>query len=445
MTLPKMKPTPMPGPMVPRPAPMPRPIALPALRPYSWGSAAWAICVMTDRSTAIAPLVLGGHGAAEVDRGQGGEDEGLQRGDQADLEEEEGDGHDAGHEAEDDGQADGHVQQHHEAAAHEQDEQVARKDVGEETDAQADEAHQVRDDLDDEDRAARRALDAGRDPAREVLDEALGPDALDVVADPDDERQHERHRQVRGRREQRQRRDLDAEDVNRVLGVRRQRQVADDVREPDEQEDGPDEREPLRGHRVVHVPARDVVAHEQERRLDRGLQPVRPRLHAPRDVDHREAGQRGRDEDVEDRLVELDRADREPRLELELVLRPVGLVDRGERRGGAGEQHGDRQEGGERAADHEGCLSFCMSNGRMIMDTVKYAVNSTMTRTAAARPASSSFRPAAKIVSATNHPRPIMEPAAIPTTVRGSSAAAARRVSATWTARWTSHAPAPAA
>jgi hypothetical protein len=36
MTLPKMKPTPMPGPMVRRPAPMPA-IALPALRPYSLG------------------------------------------------------------------------------------------------------------------------------------------------------------------------------------------------------------------------------------------------------------------------------------------------------------------------------------------------------------------------------------------------------------------------
>ena len=51
-----------------------------------------------------------------------------------------------------------------------------------------------------------------------------------------------------------------------------------------------------------------------------------------------------------------------------------------------------------------------------------------MTRTAAARPASSSFRPAAKIVSATSHPRPIMEPAAMPTVVRGSSAATALRL-----------------
>src|SRR3954465_3748658 len=137
MTLPKMKPTPMPGPMVPRPAPMPSAMALPALRPYSCGSAARAVCVMTDRSTAIAPLVLLGDGAAEVDRGQGGEDEGLQGGDQADLEQEEGDGQHAGDKPEDDGQADGDVEQDDEPAAHEQDQQVAGEDVGEESDAQA--------------------------------------------------------------------------------------------------------------------------------------------------------------------------------------------------------------------------------------------------------------------------------------------------------------------
>src|SRR5919112_6064370 len=220
MTLPKMKPTPMPGPIVPRPAPMPSAMALPALRPYSCGSAAWAMWVISERSTAVS-LVLFGDGAAEVDRGEGGEDEGLQRRDEADLEEEEGDGHDARHQAEDDGQSDRHVQEDDKAAAHEQDEQVAGQDVGEETDAEADEAHEVRDDLDEEDGHARGALDAGRDPAREVLDRALRPDALDVVADPHDEREHERYGEVRGRGVQRQRWDLEAEDVDRVLGVRR--------------------------------------------------------------------------------------------------------------------------------------------------------------------------------------------------------------------------------
>src|SRR3954451_13165105 len=207
MTLPKMKPTPMPGPIVPRPAPMPSAMALPALRPYSCGSAAWAIWVRIEMSTACS-LVLFGDGAAEVDRGEGGEDEGLQGGDEPDLEEEEGHRHHAGHQAEDHGQPDGHVEQDDEAAAHEQDEEVAGEDVGEESDAQADEADEVRDDLDEEDRSLREALDAGGDPARQVLHEPLGPDALDVVADPHDEREHERHGEVRGRGVERERRDV---------------------------------------------------------------------------------------------------------------------------------------------------------------------------------------------------------------------------------------------
>src|SRR3954454_1368062 len=243
MTLPKMKPTPTPGPMVPRPAPMPSAIALPALRPYSCGSAAWARVVtslMTDRSTVIVSLlVLLGDRAAEVDRGKSGEDEGLQRCDQAHLEEEEGHGHRPGDEAQDDRAADGEVEQHDEAAAHEEDQQVAGEDVREETNGEADEPDEVGDDLDHEDRGDRRALHTGRHPGLEVADEALGPDALDVVAEPHDEREDERHRDVRGGREQGERRDLQPEDVDLLL-ARRQRQVAEHVREPDEEEEGPD-------------------------------------------------------------------------------------------------------------------------------------------------------------------------------------------------------------
>src|SRR4051812_43807606 len=146
MTLPKMKPTPTPGPMVPRPAPMPSAIALPALRPYSCGSAAWARVVTslrTFRSTVFSLLVLLGDRAAEVDRGESGEDEGLQRRDQPDLEEEEGHRHDAGHQADDDRAADRHVHEDDQAAAHEQDEEVARQDVGEQTDGEADEPDEV--------------------------------------------------------------------------------------------------------------------------------------------------------------------------------------------------------------------------------------------------------------------------------------------------------------
>src|SRR5688572_27133864 len=103
ITLPKMMPMPTPAPTAPRPPPTPRAIALPASAPSS--AAAKRLNMVRSRSTEVllSRLVMLGDGAAEVDRGQGGEDERLQRGDQADLE-------------------------------HEEDDQVAGEDVGEETD-----------------------------------------------------------------------------------------------------------------------------------------------------------------------------------------------------------------------------------------------------------------------------------------------------------------------
>src|SRR3954470_15193892 len=186
MTLPKMKPTPTPGPTVPRPAPTPSAMAR---RPFAVASALPPCARMEMKPRSMgAPLVLLGDGAAEVDRGQRGEDEGLQRGHQADFEEEEGDGHDDRQRAQR-----GEAQQHDEAAAHEEDQQVPGEDVGEEPDAQRDDPHEVRDDLDREDRPARRALDAGRHPAREVLGWALGADALVVVGETNDDSKPERY------------------------------------------------------------------------------------------------------------------------------------------------------------------------------------------------------------------------------------------------------------
>src|SRR5215207_9140772 len=132
-----MYPTPTPGPMVPRPAPTPSAMALPALRPIaSFSATVAARVVMTVRSTAVScdSLVRLGDRAAEVDRSQGGEDEGLEGRDQPDLEEEEGDRHRAGDRAEDDGAEDGQVEQDDETAAHEEDEQVAGEDVREQSD-----------------------------------------------------------------------------------------------------------------------------------------------------------------------------------------------------------------------------------------------------------------------------------------------------------------------
>src|SRR3954469_16635169 len=145
MTLPKMNPTPTPGPTVPRPAPTPsaiarRPLAVASLDP-------WAMMFVTSPRSTVAPLVLLGDRAAEIDRGESGEDEGLKRRDQAHLEEEEDDGgreRDHAHRRE--------PEQGHQAAGHEEDQQVAGEDVREEPDAQGDDPDEVRDDLDDEDR-----------------------------------------------------------------------------------------------------------------------------------------------------------------------------------------------------------------------------------------------------------------------------------------------------
>src|SRR3954466_2773866 len=121
-----MEPMPTPAPAAPRPPPMPSAMALPAFEP---ASVAWARWVMTARSTLTPWLVpFLGDGAAQVDRGERGEDEGLQRRHKPDFEEEQGD---AGREG-DPAEA-GDPEQDSERAGHEEDDEVAREDVGEES------------------------------------------------------------------------------------------------------------------------------------------------------------------------------------------------------------------------------------------------------------------------------------------------------------------------
>src|SRR3954464_8357294 len=116
---------PTPAPAAPKPPPMPSATALPAFEP---ASVAWARWVMTARSTVTPWLVLRGDSAAEVDRGERGEDEGLQRRDKPDFEEVE---RDAGGERQPPEGRD--PEQDGERAGHEQDDQVAGEDVGEKT------------------------------------------------------------------------------------------------------------------------------------------------------------------------------------------------------------------------------------------------------------------------------------------------------------------------
>ena len=142
-----------------------------------------------------------------------------------------------------------------------------------------------------------------------------------LYVDEDDEGQGERHGEVGGRGVDRERRYLHPEEVELLLRVGRQRDVTDQVAEPDEEEERPDEREVLLGHPVIEVPARDVVAHQREEDLDRRLNPVRSRLHPARDPDHRRAREDRGDHQVHHGLVDVERAGQvDPGVELELVL-----------------------------------------------------------------------------------------------------------------------------
>src|SRR5688572_32402922 len=190
-----MMPIPMPAPIEPRPAPMPRAIDF---SPSSvTPEAAWAsgITRSMDAPFLVSSMGLGGR-AADVDRGKCGEDERLEGGDQDDLEDEEEEDE---RECRDSQRRE--AQQNGEPAAHEQDQQVAGEDVGEKSHGERDEPHEMREHLDDEDQPLAdrvHVLEPGRQPAREVLEEALLADPLDVVGDPHDEREHERDREVGG-------------------------------------------------------------------------------------------------------------------------------------------------------------------------------------------------------------------------------------------------------
>src|SRR2546426_5367793 len=128
----------MPGPIVPSPAPTPSAMALMAFACGSTGGAAAMTLSVLDMGPSL--VSLGGR-PAEVDRSESGEDERLQAGHDADLEEEEGNGNDRRERADVGG-----AEEHHHPAAHEQDQQVAGEHVGEESDRQRDDPDEVRDD-----------------------------------------------------------------------------------------------------------------------------------------------------------------------------------------------------------------------------------------------------------------------------------------------------------
>src|SRR3954469_5338954 len=151
---PKMFPMPMPAPSAPRPTPSARPIALPAFV-TSPDVAASRECMR------LFLLVFRLYCRADVDGGQGSEDERLDRDDDHDFEEIE----DCGHRYDEDRQHQ-RLQDEHEADERE-DQDVACEHVREEPDAQRDQPHELAEDLERHDQPEQRLRRIG-DPALEV-------------------------------------------------------------------------------------------------------------------------------------------------------------------------------------------------------------------------------------------------------------------------------------
>ena len=179
--------------------------------------------------------------------------------------------------------------------------------------------HEVGEHLQREDQDQHRPTDALGDQALDVPDGTVGPHPFDVVCDEHAEREHERDREVRHRGIDLEGRDVRAEQLERVLGVDRQGDVADQVRDEDEDEQREDDREPFLGPLFVHVVARHLF-HERVPALHGHLQTPWALLHVPRDVHHDPDRDDGREQQVQNALVELDRAgDPEPLFEVKAV------------------------------------------------------------------------------------------------------------------------------
>src|SRR4051794_17053793 len=123
---PKMFPMPTPAPRAPSPMPSASAIAFPASAPSSTAAMRAAAMVIS----ACSSLVLGLDRRADVDGGQSGEDERLDRDDDQDLEQIERRRDRDCHDGQDDGLEDEHQ------ADEGQDQDVAREHVGEETNAE---------------------------------------------------------------------------------------------------------------------------------------------------------------------------------------------------------------------------------------------------------------------------------------------------------------------
>src|SRR3954452_11766307 len=227
---PKILPMPMPAPRAPRPTPSARPIALPAFvtSPSTAAMRDETMFFVPPRwtigsrraNTAARPSMLRLDRRADVDGGQGSKDEGLDPDhdhDLEDVEEDRGDDHgDQGDGLEDEDQAE-----------EGQDQDVASQHVGEEPDAEGDQAHELAEDLERHDQREQR-LRRLRDPALEVAHRPVPLDAL-VVGE------HERQECESERDRDRARRGVDPPRRDAVVGLAGQWQ-RDEAEEVDDED-----------------------------------------------------------------------------------------------------------------------------------------------------------------------------------------------------------------
>src|ERR1700761_326934 len=286
-------------------------------------------------------------------------------------------------------------------------------------------------------------MHAFRDQALQVSDRTLGPDPDRDEGDEHDQGQDERHRDVRRRRVEREPRPVNAEQGELLVAVRRQREIADQVAEPDEQEQRAQEREPPGRQRVGHVSPGDVVAHQRVQDLDGGLDLVRPRLHPPGDPQHHEDRQQSRDDQVDNRAVDAEHAEVDPvdQLELVLDLELVVLVLR--------EAVDDQQQHETRdvdpSADQQNLARLAHRDlGRVSAEVTSWTVKATTMTARQASPASwpSDLRTRMTAIASANR-RPSMKPRRRPMARLASVVWEAARSTPTPIARSTIHAPAP--
>src|SRR3954469_19889097 len=163
---PKMLPMPTPAPRAPRPTPSARPIAFPAFVTSP------VVAARSAYSMVGSLLVLRLDRRADVDGGQGSEDEGLDSDDDSDLEDVER-AREENHRKQRE-----RLENEHQADERE-DQYVAREHVREESDGERDQAHELAEDLERDDEREQR-LRGFRDPALEVADRPVPANALEM-------------------------------------------------------------------------------------------------------------------------------------------------------------------------------------------------------------------------------------------------------------------------